>query len=77
MLTFLLYLSIGTSDTESYNALSSDTPAGFAAMFQETPLPSSDELAEEGGGYAIEQGIQSSAVSKKQDPWLFPSVKWN
>lgn len=76
-LTIALYLSTRNSSTEMYNSLSPNTSAGFAAMFQETPLPSADDLAEEGGGYAIEQGIQSPQVSRTQDPWLHPDISWN
>lgn len=56
--------------SEKYLLPTPNTSAGFAAMFQETPLPSSDTLAEEGGGYAITQGIESPQLTKEQDPWL-------
>jgi hypothetical protein len=46
------------------------TPEGDAALLQKTFLPDADTLSEEGGGYAIEQGIESPTVSPADDPWL-------
>jgi hypothetical protein len=60
-----------------YSGENPNNPAEFAAMLQETPLPSSDELSEEGGGYDIVEGIQSPKVSRKNDPWLFPKISWD
>jgi len=79
VLVALIYMSLSDegSEPEMYTGENPNNPAEFAAMFQETPLPSSDELSEEGGGYDIAEGIQSPKVSRKNDPWLFPTISWN
>lgn len=76
VLVALIYTSLSDEGSEPELYIG-ENPAEFAAMFQETPLPSSDELSEEGGGYDIAEGIQSPKVSRKNDPWLFPTISWN
>jgi hypothetical protein len=78
-LVALIYMSLSNDDSkpEMYSGENPNNPAEFAAMLQETPLPSSDELSEEGGGYDIVEGIQSPKVSRKNDPWLFPKISWD
>ena len=46
-----------------------------ARMLQQNYLPTSDELSEIGGSYALLQGIESPVINPKDDPWIQNNIK--